>query len=79
MGRMATILLKHRPTDERCEEIASHVAEQLGVPVGSISWVVSEDIPEGYSTHLVDQLSAHRRDTAGEPVYLTVTVTPEKP
>lgn len=74
MGKTATLLLKHRPTDDRCAEIASRVAEELRVPSGVISWEISEEIPDGYSVHLTDQMEAFKRDAPGNPVYLTVTV-----
>jgi hypothetical protein len=74
MGKTATLLLKYRPTDSRCDEIAQHVAEQLKVPRGVVRWSLSDVIPDGYSTHLVDQLAAFKRDTPGAPIYLTVTI-----
>lgn len=76
MNKTATLLLKHRPTDERCSEIAAELADRVapGIP-SEVAWAISDDIPEGYAVHLTDQLAAYKRDLEGEPVYLTVTVT----
>jgi hypothetical protein len=76
MKKTATLLLKHRPTDERCSEIAAELATQVAPgEEAKASWFVTEEIPEGYAVHLADQLAAYRRDLPGDPVYLTVTVT----
>lgn len=74
MATSATLLLTHRPTDIRCAEIAYSVARNFELGDGRVTWTISDDIPPGYGVDIADQLAAYKRDTPGEPVYLTVTL-----
>lgn len=66
------MILTHRPSETRCEDIAVELATQCGFADQRISWFISDTLPPvGFPVHENDQLEAYHRDHPGS-VFMTV-------
>lgn len=69
------MLLKERPSEARCEDIALELARQQGFADQHISWFVSDELPPiKFPVHQVDQFAAHKRDHP-DWVFMTVIMS----
>lgn len=65
------MILTHRPTEDRINEIVDTIAEECEW-TEQVSWFISEDMPPaGFGIDVQDQFLACKRD-APDSVFLTV-------
>ena len=72
METTATVVLTHTPETTRLVEIVDGLAEDIGESGQKVSYIISDTLPPGLPIGHQDQLSAQKRDSGPDAVYLVV-------